>query len=112
MGLDGNTLAAFFIGIPANEIVMPVALMSYLGGEGVTDIQSTSIISSVLTSNGWTSVTAVCYIIFSVVHFPCATALLTIYKETKSLKWTLLSFAIPTVTGIILCVIVNIIAHI
>ena len=112
MGLDGNALAAFFIGIPANEIVMPVALMSYMGGDELTNVEGAALVGNILTANGWTSVTAVCYIIFSVVHFPCATALITIFKETKSLKWTFFAFLIPTIMGIILCAIVNLVAHI
>ncbi len=112
MGMDGKTLSAFFLGIPANEIVLPVALMSYVGAGEMNNIESTSLIGEILINNGWTHLTAICYIVFSVVHFPCATALLTIFKETKSLKWTFLSFLIPTVLGIILCSIINIIGNI
>ena len=107
MGMDGETLSAFFLGIPANEIVLPITLMSYLGAGEMVSIENTTVISEILKSNGWTALTAICYITFSVVHFPCATALLTIYKETKSLKWTFLAFAIPTVTGAFLCCILS-----
>ena len=110
MGLDGETLSAFFLGIPANEIVLPITLMSYLGAGEVSNIENTSLIGEILINNGWTSVSAVCYIIFSVVHFPCATALLTVFKETKSLKWTFLAFAIPTIIGCILCCIVSVLS--
>jgi len=107
MGMDGKTLSAFFLGIPANEIVLPIALMSYLGAGEVSSIENTAVIGEILMNNGWTQLTAVCYIIFSVVHFPCATALLTVFKETKSAKWTLLAFIIPTVLGVVLCCVVN-----
>lgn len=112
MGMDGETLSAFFLGIPANEIVLPIALMSYLGAGELSGIESTKVISEILYSNGWSNLTAVCYIIFSVVHFPCATALITVYKETKSVKWTALSFLIPTALGVVLCCAVNFISKI
>ncbi len=112
MGMDGETLSAFFLGIPANEIVLPIALMSYLGAGEMVSIESTSVIGEILKNNGWTSLTAICYITFSVVHFPCATALLTIYKETKSVKWSFLAFVLPTVLGIVLCGLINIIVNI
>ncbi len=112
MGMDGETLSAFFLGIPANEIVLPIALMSYLGAGELSGIESTKVIAEILYSNGWNYFTAVCYIIFSVVHFPCATALITVYKETKSLKWTTLSFLIPTALGVVLCCAVNLISKI
>ena len=112
MGMDGKTLSAFFLGIPANEIVLPITLMSYLGAGEMTAIENSAVIGEILEGNGWTQITAVCYIIFSVVHFPCATALLTVFKETKSAKWTFLAFLIPTVLGIILCSLVNILGKI
>ncbi len=112
MGMDGETLSAFFLGIPANEIVLPITLMSYLGAGEMVSIENASLIGEILRSNGWTNITAICYIIFSVVHFPCATALLTIYKETKSKKMTLLAFALPTVLGVVLCAFANIIGNI
>lgn len=112
MGMDGETLSAFFLGIPANEIVLPIALMSYLGAGELSGIESTKVISEILYSNGWSNLTAVCYIIFSVVHFPCATALITVFKETKSIKWTALSFLIPTALGVVLCCTVNFISKI
>ncbi len=110
MGLDGEIISAFILGIPANEIVLPIALMSYLGAGEMSNMENTMLIGEILVNNGWTSLTAICYIIFSVVHFPCATALLTIYKETKSIKWTLLGFLIPTVLGVALCLLVRVVA--
>ncbi len=112
MGMDGKTLSAFFLGVPANEIVLPVALMSYLGAGEMSNIENTALIGEILVNNGWTRLTAVCYIVFSVVHFPCATALLTIFKETKSMKWTFLAFVLPTVLGIVLCCLINIFGNI
>ena len=112
MGMDGETLSAFFLGIPANDIVLPITLMSYRGAGEMVSIENATLIGEILKSNGWTHITAICYIVFSVVHFPCATALLTICKETKSFKWTALSFAIPTILGIVLCCLINIIGNI
>lgn len=112
MGMDGETLSSFLLGIPANEIVLPITLMSYLGAGEMIDVDSAVVIGEILKNNGWSQLTAVCYIIFSVVHFPCATALITIYKETKSVKWTVLAFCIPTALGIIFCAIINILGNI
>ena len=107
MGMDGETLSAFFLGIPANEIVLPLTLMAYEGAGEINDVADASRIGSILMSQGWTFVTALCYIIFSVVHFPCATALITVYKETKSFKWTAVSFLVPLVIGVLLCCMVS-----
>ncbi len=109
MGMDGKVLSAFLLGIPANEIVLPIALMSYMGSGEMIDVDNINVIGEILITNGWTKFTAISYIIFSVAHFPCATALLTVFKETKSAKWTFFSFLIPTVLGVVLCFIVNII---
>lgn len=107
MGLDGYILVAFIFGMPANEIVLPIILMCYLGTNSLTDISDYSSIGEILRSHGWNIVTAINVMIFTVLHFPCTTTLLTIKKETKSLKWTLLSFLLPTICGIVLCVIIN-----
>ena len=112
MGMDGATLSAFLLGIPANEIVLPITLMSYLGAGEMVSIENADLIGEILRNNGWTHITAICYIVFSVVHFPCATALLTVYRETKSARLTLLAFAMPTVLGVVLCAFVNIIGNI
>jgi len=103
IGLDGYILTAFILGIPANEIVLPIILMSYLGGTSLNNLSDTFAIGEILIQNGWTLLTAINVMIFIVFHFPCATTLLTIKKETGSLKWTALAFALPTVCGIILC---------
>lgn len=103
IGLDGYILAAFLIGIPANEIVLPIILMSYLQTNTLVDSDSIANIGEILINNGWNILTAINVMIFTVLHFPCATTLLTIKKETKSLRWTILSFLLPTICGIILC---------
>lgn len=103
LGLDGAILLAFLLGFPANEIVLPILLMIYLSTGQLTDFQSLSSLSDILTANGWTALTAVCCILFSLFHWPCSTTLLTIYKETASLKWTLTALLLPLLCGSILC---------
>lgn len=105
MGLDGVILAAFFLGLPANEIVMPIAVMSYTAANALADVTSLSALGAVLRANGWTWVTGVNMLLFTLFHFPCATTLITIKRETKSAKWTLLAAALPTALGIIVCII-------
>ena len=107
MGLDGVILGAFIIGLPANEIVLPIILMAYMCRGTLSDTESLAEIGKILTDNGWTVFTAINFIIFSVLHWPCSTTLLTIKKETKSLKWTIISFLIPTILGFCVCVIIN-----
>ena len=104
MGLDGYILTAFILGLPANEIVLPIILMCYLKNTSLTSIEDTFTIGQILIQNGWTFLTAINVMIFTVLHFPCATTLLTIKKETGSLKWTFFSFLIPTVCGIVICI--------
>ncbi len=106
MGLDGYILCAFILGMPANEIVIPIIIMCYTKNSSLTDITSFSELGKLFFDNGWTYITAICTMLFSLNHFPCSTTLLTIYKETKSIKWTLASFFIPTATGIIVCIVV------
>ncbi len=103
MGLDGYILTAFILGMPANEIVLPIILMCYLKGGTLVNIEDTVQIGQILIHNGWNMLTAINVMLFTVLHFPCTTTLLTIKKETGSWKWTALSFAIPTVCGIVLC---------
>lgn len=110
MGLDGEILMAFILGFPANETVMPIILMSYLSQGTLTEFTSIETIKTLLVSNGWNIVTAINFILFSLMHWPCSTTLLTIKKETRSLKWTLLSFIIPTLTGFLCCTLVNLIS--
>ncbi len=107
LGLDGEILMAFILGFPANEIVLPIILMSYLSEGTLTDIASLAEIRAVLVENGWTVYTAISVMLFSLMHWPCSTTLLTIKKETNSLKWTLVSFLVPTLTGMAICFIFN-----
>ena len=103
MGLDGYILTAFILGIPANEIVLPIILMCYMGSGTLVDIENTMTIGQILIQNGWTLLTAINVMIFTLLHFPCTTTLMTIKKETGSWKWSALGFALPTVCGILLC---------
>ena len=109
MGLDGYILTAFILGIPANEIVLPIILMCYLKGGTLVNIEDTIQIGQILIQNGWTMLTAMNVMLFTILHFPCATTLLTVKKETGSWKWTAISFAIPTVCGIVLCMFTNLV---
>ena len=103
MGLDGYILTAFILGIPANEIVLPIILMCYLKGGALVKIEDTIQIGQILIQNGWNMLTAMNVMLFTILHFPCATTLLTIKKETNSWKWTGIAFLLPTLCGIILC---------
>lgn len=105
MGLSGPILLAFLLGLPANEIVLPILLMFY--SQSGMLVEGGSQTGAMLMANGWTWTTAVCAILFSLNHFPCATTLLTIRKETGSRKWTAISFLLPTVIGICMCAVVH-----
>ncbi len=107
MGLDGFILLAFVLGFPANEIVVPCILMGYLAAGTLTDYSSLTELHTLLAANGWTAVTAVCVLLLTLFHFPCGTTCLTIWRETKSVKWTALAIVLPTVVGIVLCMIVH-----
>ena len=103
MGMDGYILTAFILGIPANEIVLPIILMSYMAKGSLVDLDDTYTIGSILVQNGWTLLTAINVMIFTLLHFPCSTTLLTIKKETGSWKWAIISFILPTACGIFIC---------
>lgn len=107
IGLDGMILLAFILGFPANEIVIPLVLMGYLSSGTLVEINQLSDLAVLLAQNGWTSVTAVCFILFSLFHWPCSTTCLTIRKETGSTKWMLIGMILPTLIGITLCFIVH-----
>ena len=107
MGLDGAIILAFILGFPANEIVVPIIIMAYSNGSALTEISELSALKELFTANGWTMVTAICMVIFVLFHFPCSTSCITVYKETKSIKWTTVSFLVPTVIGTVLCIAVN-----
>ncbi len=104
MGLDGVILIAFILGFPANELVLPIILMAYQAGGTLTDAGDLTNLHTVLTANGWTTLTAVCTVLFMLFHWPCSTTLLTIHKETDSKKWTLLAALLPTAVGVLLCI--------
>lgn len=106
MGLDGMILLAFILGFPANEIVLPIMIMAYLETGTIQEMTSLPQLYELLTANGWTVITAVCTLIFSLMHWPCSTTCLTIYKETGSLKWTAISIFMPTVMGFLSCAVV------
>ena len=103
IGLDGVILTAFLLGFPANEIVIPIMIMAYMSLGNMVDFADINELKNLLVTHGWTVLTALNTIIFSLMHFPCSTTCLTIHKETNSWKWTLLAFLIPTVCGIVLC---------
>ncbi len=106
MGLDGYILMAFILGFPANEIVIPILMMSYLATGSILELDSLSALRAILVSHGWTWMTAVCVMLFSLMHWPCGTTLLTIHRETREAKWTAAAFLIPTATGVAACMIV------
>lgn len=106
VGLDGYILMAFILGFPANEIVVPIIIMCYMSTGSMIELDSLGQLKTLLVSNGWTSLTAICVMLFSLMHWPCATACLTIKKETQSIKWTLISILVPTISGIVICFIV------
>lgn len=107
MGLDGVILLSFFLALPANEIVIPIMLMLYTNSAFMTDYTSLSALKQILLANNWGAACAMSFIIFTLFHWPCITALLTVKKETGSLFWMAVSFVFPALFGIILCIISN-----
>ena len=110
MGLDGVILAAFILGLPANEIVLPIIIMAYLAEGTLPETDSLSFVSEILRANGWTITTALCTVIFSMFHFPCSTTLLTVKKETGSTKHMIFAALFPTAVGAALCITANLIS--
>lgn len=107
LGVDGVIIAAFILGFPANEIVIPIMLMCYLSTGVLTDYTGISQLGSILCDNGWTVHTAIAASVLCLFHFPCGTTCLTALKETGSLKWTALAFIMPACTGLLLCLILD-----
>jgi ferrous iron transport protein B len=107
LGLDGVILIAFILAFPANEIVIPIIIMAYTSCGSLVDFTSLGELRELFISNGWNTTTALCILLFSLFHWPCATTLMTIKKESGSLKWTIAAALIPTLLGIILCVFAN-----
>lgn len=112
LGLDGVILMAFLLGFPANEIVIPIMLMAYTARGMLIDYQGLDQLRYILVQNGWTAKTALCFLIFTLMHWPCSTTLITIKKETGSLKWTLVSLLTPALMGAALCMLVNLLFYI
>ena len=111
LGLDGAILLGFILGFPANEIVLPITMMVYLAAGTVPSMGSAAEIGGLLAANGWTAVTAVCFILFSLMHWPCSTTVLTVKKETGSRRWTAVAVLLPTLFGIVACLLANGLAH-
>lgn len=105
-GLDGVILLAFVLGFPANEIVVPIIIMAYLSQGSLVEMNDLSLLRALLVQNGWTWVTAVCTMLFSLMHWPCSTTCLTIHKETQSWKWTAAAVLLPTAAGLTACALV------
>ena len=110
-GLDGVIMLSFILGFPANEIVIPIAIMTYMQESMLTSLDISSL-KLLLIDNGWTIITALSTMIFCLFHFPCGTTCLTIKKESGSIKWMILSIILPTIIGLTLCFIINILFYI
>ena len=108
-GMDGVILTAFLLGLPANEIVLPIILMAYTSGSELTEAGAITEVGAILTANGWSIKTALCFLIFSMAHFPCSTTLISVKKETGSTRWMLIAAALPTLFGAFTCMLVNLI---
>lgn len=108
LGLDGVILSSFILGLPANEIVMPLIMMGYMNSNNIIDISDINVIKNILLVNGWNIKTAICSILFCLIHYPCGTTLLTIKSEV-GFKWMIFSIIIPLLTIAILLVIINIV---
>lgn len=112
IGLDGVIIMALFLGFPANETVIPIIVMSYLSYTTLTDYTGYEQLSLILQTNGWTVITAICMLIITMLHFPCSTTVLTIHKETGSVKTTAIALLLPFIIGIILCAVTSAIGRI
>ncbi len=111
MGMDGIILLAFILSFPANEIVFPVALMLYTQADAMVEYASYTALHSILSLHGWSIITAVAFITFTLMHWPCSTTLLTIKKETQSFKWTFVSLLLPVFFGVAFCILFNFVYH-
>ncbi len=112
LGLDGVILMAFILGLPANEIVIPIIIMAYTAGGTLTDISDLGALSALLHANGWSAQTAISVMLFSLMHWPCSTTLMTVKKESGSVLWTLVAFLLPTLFGTAACILFNAIVKI
>lgn len=109
MGLDGVVLLSFLLGLPANEIVLPLILMGYLSAGTLPEMSSLHQLHQLLTAHGWTIETAVCAAVFTLVHWPCSTTAISLWKETKSAKWTFVGILLPTAMGVLLCILIHLV---
>ncbi|NLK51480.1 MAG: ferrous iron transporter B, partial [Syntrophomonadaceae bacterium] len=107
LGLDGFILLAFILGLPANEIVVPILLMSYLCSGQMVEFESLAELHKILLDHGWTWLTAMNMMLFCLLHWPCSTTLLSIYKETGSKKWVAIAFILPTIIACSVCFMVT-----
>lgn len=107
LGLDGFILMAFILGLPANEIVLPILIMSYMSQGAMLEFDNLQALKSLLLNNGWTWVTGLNFMLFSLLHFPCATTLLTMRKESNGMKWPLFTLVLTTGIAIIVTFIIN-----
>lgn len=103
LGMDGVILLAFILGFPASEIVVPIMIMAYMANGSLIEIADLGVLKQLLVQNGWTFVTAVSTMLFSLMHWPCSTTCMTIKKETQSVRWTVISFLVPTISGMVIC---------
>ena len=107
IGLDGTILLAFILALPANELVIPIIIMTYASKSSLTDFSTIYELKELFLSNGWTHITALCTMTFSLFHWPCSTTLLSIKKESGQIKWAILAAIIPTILGFSLCAAIN-----
>ncbi len=112
LGMDGVILLAFILGLPANEIVVPIIIMAYTAQGKLTEITDLNALRGLLVENGWTVTTAVCTMLFSLMHWPCSTTCLTIKKETGSRFWTAIAVLLPTLCGVIVCALVSAVSRV
>lgn len=111
-GLDGVILTSFILGLPANEIVIPIMMMSYSNAGVISSYSSLVSLKELFLNNNWDVIKCICTIVFTLFHFPCATSIMAIKKETNSIFWTILSIIIPLLLGLFICFIINSLSYI
>lgn len=107
IGLDGFILMAFILGMPANEIVLPILIMCYMAEGAMLELSSIQAMKDLFLANGWTWLTILNFMLFTLFHFPCGTTLWTIKKESGSSRWTLFSAIMPTVVGLVILFVIT-----
>ena len=106
-GMDGVMMCAFVLAIPASEIILPLMIMGYCSGGVIAPLTGLGELPGFFASHGWSRTTAVCAVVFTLIHWPCSTTIITAYRETGSVKWSAATALIPTVIGYALCVLIN-----